>query len=165
MDGGTYDYFNLLKICNSCHAITIRGSSEDRVATLAAAMFHQLMIFGKDFFPRNPPRRGKHQHVNFLEKQGFQNIIDAMDELEDELGIEFEKYLKWASRLNYQLFRNVSNGLWAWESDFIQKVIIPPNVREREDFQENHPTRIPTPLFLVVCGFTWIEYGQKPKTA
>lgn len=43
MDGGSDDYFNMLRICNTCHAILTRGSVEDRVPKDQAVYYHQIM--------------------------------------------------------------------------------------------------------------------------
>jgi len=49
-DGGPDTSSNLLRICNSCHAVITRGSIEERLPKNQAAFHHQVMQFGFGLF-------------------------------------------------------------------------------------------------------------------
>jgi hypothetical protein len=66
-DGGTDEYFNMLRVCRTCHAVLTWGSVEDRVPKDLAAFYHQVLYFGLEFFPRNNFRKSRHIDRNFLE--------------------------------------------------------------------------------------------------
>jgi hypothetical protein len=114
--GGTNDYFNLLRICNTCHAIITRGSQEDRMPMSLAAFYHQMMYFGMRFIPRASPRTGKHKDRNFLEFFPFwKNMLSCYDRASREQQAVLDETLMEAARVYYQYFRDMSFSKWSWE--------------------------------------------------
>ena len=58
----------IYRICCSCHALIIRGCSEDRVPRAMAAFLHQLHQSSISFLPVTPPGKGKFKNVNPLDR-------------------------------------------------------------------------------------------------
>lgn len=48
-EGGTDDPCNILRICNSCHALITRGNEEERKPRDFASVYYNIAIWGLDF--------------------------------------------------------------------------------------------------------------------
>lgn len=138
-DGGTYDASNLLHICNSCHAVITRGSIEDRFPKNKAALNHQLMYFGLEFFPRNNPTKGRHTHLSFLEKNPFfKEELLGCDRLAETEKEHIDREIKRMARIEYQYFRDMSLGKWSWEQYEIRE--LKPSLEFYRSLKEDNPT-------------------------
>jgi hypothetical protein len=128
-DGGTDDYYNLLKICSTCHAIIARGSVEDRNPMLFSALFHQMMYFGIELIPTEGRKKGRHKGRNFLEEfPSARKVVDYFYKLSSDKQKICDDTLKNIGKYCYQYFRDMSRGIWSWkafqkEIDFFQTKI------------------------------------------
>lgn len=137
VEGGTDDFFNLLMVCNTCHAIITWGSMEDRVPKDLAAFNHQFMYFGMKFFPRNNPTNAKHKHINFLEN--YPDIKEALSFYDNSNSAEQESFdlvIKRIARYKYRYFRDVGKGLWLWGDCFKNHQWLEPNDTKYRRFME-----------------------------
>lgn len=66
-DGGTSSPLNLLKVCNSCHALMSFGDVEDVELRDQAAFMHQLAHFGMPFVAEQTPSGTKQGKRTFLD--------------------------------------------------------------------------------------------------
>lgn len=116
MDGGTYDYFNMLMVCNTCHVILTSGNDEDRIPKDLAAFNHQLMYFGFGFFPLNNPAKGKHMDRNFLIfNPDIKRMIDLYESSNDTQKRDMNDLIQTVGRIKYQYFRDMGLGKWPWD--------------------------------------------------
>lgn len=115
-DGGTDDYFNLLRICSTCHAIITRGSVEDRIPMLFSAIFHQMMYFGIKLLPTEERKKGRHKGRNFLEIfPSSRKVVDYFYELSSDEQKVCDDKLKSIGKYCYQYFKDMAHGLWPWK--------------------------------------------------
>lgn len=120
--GGTSDYFNLLKICKSCHVIITHGSKDDKFLLNDAVFYHQQYYFGINFFPKKNPAKGRHQHVNYLDNNPqIKKLIDNFSTFTNDFQFTVDEKLKKDGRIFYQLFRDIYLGKWPYDQNFIKQ--------------------------------------------
>lgn len=117
VDGGSDDYFNILRICCTCHTIIHNGSVEDRIPRQYAAREHQLMYFGIDFFALDSLlEEDSHESRYRLERSPslrwlvaqYKSWIEA-SRGEAKAGREkLSRVIKDRARLEYQYYRDVA---------------------------------------------------------
>jgi hypothetical protein len=111
VDGGTDDYFNILRICCTCHAIIHSGSVEDRVPKRAAARNHQLMYFGSDFCALDSLEEDSHESRYRLEHDpSLERLVAAYKSCTEADREKADRFIKDRARLEYQYYRDVARG-------------------------------------------------------
>lgn len=62
LEGGSDDDVNILNICQTCHSIITSGHHEDSFNIYIASVFHQIMLYGIDFYKMNPYNNKRHKN-------------------------------------------------------------------------------------------------------
>ena len=118
-EGGSDDVVNMLRICNTCHSLITNGCIEDKQSRYLTAIYHQICLYGIEFFKMNPlnNKRFKNQDRGFYKNQPvFKNVIDFYNKLtEEKEQIEFNDKFKRMSMFYYKYYRNVVRGIIAKE--------------------------------------------------
>lgn len=126
-DGGTDDSSNLLKLCNTCHAILTRGCTDERVPKDLAAHHHQMIYFGLNFIPRNPVEKGRHRGRSYLENHPeIYNVLQEFDLMPKQKQKRWNQHWKSISRIAYQYYRDIELERWSWENHINQKITVVP---------------------------------------
>lgn len=114
-DGGSDTPSNLLRTCNSCHAVITRGSEEERVPKNLAALHHQVMHYGFALFREairpETNKAAKHYATTF---PATVDLLTRVGELNSEEQKAADRQLKAESRISYQYFRDLGLGKWNW---------------------------------------------------
>jgi len=115
-EGGSDDVVNMLRICNSCHSLITNGCLEDRYIRHLTAIYHQMFLFGIDFYKMNPlnnKRFGNKDKGLYLNRPHIKEVIDYYDGLDEQEQIEFnDKFIKkslYYYKYNRSIMRNVIN--------------------------------------------------------
>lgn len=115
-DNGQDGYKNVLKICATCHAIITRGCLEERWQMENAALFHQVMYFGLDVFPRKfrkfDYKEYEKTNIRNARFEAFLKVYDNKDTGEKE---KFSIFTLGMGRYFYQFYRDVIRGVWHWK--------------------------------------------------
>ena len=115
-DNGPDGYKNVLRICATCHAIITRGCFEERWPREKAGLFHQIMYFGLDIYPRifyKPPI--EFDKDGYLTATNFEDILRKIDQQEISERHKTEVFIKEWGKYQYQFFRDICLGKWSWK--------------------------------------------------
>lgn len=113
---GPDGYKNVLRICATCHAIITRGCLEERWPMSNAALFHQIMCFGADVFPRNFRKIDMEEYEQEnRRKANFEDYLQNHDKKTDEEKDKSQAIMMEMGLYFYQFFRDVVCGTWSWK--------------------------------------------------
>lgn len=114
-DGGPDTSSNLLRICNSCHAIITRGSIEERLPKNQAAFHHQVMQFGFGLFRAAHSSDTNRATKKFAKRYPrVAELIRLLDQQPPEQQESTDRRLRTESRIAYQYFRDLGLGKFRW---------------------------------------------------
>lgn len=114
-DGGPNTPSNLLRICNSCHAIVTRGSKEERIPKNQAALHHQVMHFGLDLFRHALEIGSKGAAAVFVAQYPrTTEFIGLVDQQTPEKQKAADQQIRAESRIAYQYFRDLGLRKLRW---------------------------------------------------
>lgn len=116
--GGTNDSHNMLRLCNTCHALITNGCFEDREPRFKAAMNHQMMYFGVSFFPEEDSKNKTKQQrdINYYkDKPLLLKALKEWDNSTPEVKNKIDTELKRVARIDYQYYRDIGRGIWSWK--------------------------------------------------
>lgn len=115
-DGGFDEYYNILRVCSTCHAIITRGSVEDCIPMFFSAVYHQIMYFGMKFIPKGSSNKGRYKGRNFLKKYPkFKREVDYYNMISREEQEMYNNSFKTIGKYFYQYYRDIIRGIWSWE--------------------------------------------------
>jgi len=119
-EGGSDDAANVLQMCASCHSVITSGSVEDRAPKQLAAMAHQQMHFGVEFYLRATTKtdNGRRRHAYCYETDSYLRLlrlVGAFTALSPTEGSRFDRWFRWMGRLEYQYFRDLGLGINSWD--------------------------------------------------
>lgn len=115
-NSGQDGYKNVLRICASCHAIITRGCLEERWQMENAALFHQVMYFGLDVFPRKFRKFDyKEYEETNIRNARFEEFLNNYDNKDVEEKEKFFNFTREMGRYFYQFYRDVVRGVWHWK--------------------------------------------------
>jgi hypothetical protein len=113
-EGGSDDIVNILRICNSCHSIITNGCPEDVLPKYLTAIYHQIYLFGINFYKMNPlnNKRFKYRDMGLYENRPmFKEIINHYDNLNQEEQINFNKKIKEQALYYYKYYRSIVSNI------------------------------------------------------
>ena len=114
-DGGPSTPSNLLRICNSCHAVITRGSKEERIPKNQAAFHHQVMHFGLDLFHHALATGEKSTATIFVAQYPrTTELIGLVDQQTPERQKVADQKIRSESRIAYQYFRDLGLRKLQW---------------------------------------------------
>jgi hypothetical protein len=130
-DGGPNTPSNLLRICNSCHAVITRGSKEERIPKNQAAFYHQVMYFGFNLF-RHALDTDTNRAAAIFSKRHPQSakLVCLVDQQSPEQQDIADRRLKAESRIAYQYFRDLGLKSLRWSE---HERLFPPVTVEPEE--------------------------------
>ena len=113
-EGGSDDTVNMLRICNSCHSLITNGCVEDRYVRHLTAIYHQMFLFGIDFYKMNPLNNKRFRNKDrglYLNRPHIKEIIDYYDSLDEKEQIEFNNKFKKRSLYYYKYYRSIVRNI------------------------------------------------------
>ncbi len=115
-EGGPDGHKNVLRICGTCHAIITRGCLEERWPMSNTALFHQVMYFGMEVYPREF-RKINHKDYEGENKRkaGFEEILKSYDGKNKEEKDKWQTTAMAIGRYFYQFYRDISGGIRSWK--------------------------------------------------
>lgn len=114
-EGGTDEQKNLLRLCCSCHAILTSGCIDESLPKDSAAYFHQIMVFGIDFFFQPGSSRRRHTGRSYFENSPESlQALNRFSLMSKENQRTQNQHVKTIGRLGYQYYRDIGSEHWAW---------------------------------------------------
>ena len=113
-EGGSDDVVNMLRICNSCHSLITRGCIEDIHPRYMTAIYHQIYLYGINFYKMNPlnNKRYKNKDQGLYENRPyFKQIINDYDNLNKDEQIEINNKIKKEALFYYKYYRSIAKGI------------------------------------------------------
>jgi hypothetical protein len=108
--GGSDDYVNKLVICNSCHRLITNGCEEDSNPRHLTAIYHQIYIFGIDFYkmnPKNNSRFGNKDMGLYKNVPHMKELLDEYEKLNDNKKVELNNKFKNEALYYYKYNRSI----------------------------------------------------------
>ncbi|MFA5558821.1 MAG: HNH endonuclease [Methanofastidiosum sp.] len=109
-EGGSDDVVNKLLICNSCHALVTKGCSKDKVPRYLSAIYHQVFVYGIDFYKMNPDnnKRFKNKDMGLYEfRPHIKEALNYYESLDDNEKTKYNQNLKESSLYHYKYHRGI----------------------------------------------------------
>jgi len=115
-EGGSDDKVNILVICNSCHALITRGCNEEAQSRILACVYHQIAIYGINFYMMNPMNNRRLNNQDKKEKlyeirPYIKKIIDIYKQLNKQEKNKTNELYKEIALYKYKLNRNITRGI------------------------------------------------------
>lgn len=124
-EGGSDDYVNILRTCNSCHSLITNGCEEERISRYLCAINHQLSIFGIKFILMNPLNNKRYKNRDmglYIYRPYYKETIDLYNKLKENEKLEFNEALKKESVYWYKYYRNVVKNIIPYNNPLSESI-------------------------------------------